>query len=77
MTIRLKSKRNFAGDYTVSSPDVPDKTVNVTQVEYHDGKHWIAAAEFISDVYSDPLPTKRDAMRSAAYIIENWKSYYS
>lgn len=72
MGIRIRSKRIFRGEYEITSPERPGRKVRVTKVWYpNDGEYWIADPDFDSNT-SDPLHTKRDAIRSAAYMLETY-----
>lgn len=65
---KIKSTRICAGLYEVTDGK---NIVKVTQVHYpNDGMYWVAAADWDSMRVSDPLYTKRDAMRSANYMLE-------
>lgn len=64
-----KSKKICAGMYEVTDGE---NTVMITQVYYpNDGKYWVAAAQWDSSRFSDPLYTKHDAMKSAKYMLEH------
>lgn len=70
----IKVARICAGEYVVhETTDIrPSRQVRVTKVYYPgDGEYWIAAPYFDRNT-SDPLPTKRDAVRSAKYMLKTY-----
>ena len=72
MTISIKSKKIFAGEYEIASPQRPGKTVRVVKVRYpNDGEYWIADPDFDHNT-SDPVFTKREAVQSAQYMLETY-----
>ena len=69
----MKVKRLSAGDYEVTGKN--GLTVSVFSREGEDAYGdkevmWMAVADWCTDLYSDPLETKRDALISAAYMLE-------
>lgn len=73
MIIHTNTKRICAGEYEVSSPQRPGKTVRLTKVWYpNDGEYWIAAPSFDSNT-SDPVYTKRDAVKSAENMLRMYR----
>ena len=72
MSGKIVSKRNSAGNYSLHIKDRPDLKVSVFQVHYpNDGTYWIASATFSSSDYTDPLDTKRHAVKCAIKMIED------
>ena len=72
--IMIKTTRICAGEYIVrETTDIrPSRQVRVTKVHYpNDGTYWIAAPDFDSNT-SDPVSTKRSAVRSAVFMIETY-----
>ena len=61
---RTFTRRHSAGNYTVHALR---RRVTITYFAHLRG--WIAAAEWDRHLYTDPLPTKRDAMREAQAMI--------
>ena len=67
---KFKTTRVCSGEYTVQ--DSSGRFVRVCRVYYpHDGTYWIAAPDFDNNT-SDPLPTKRDAVQTAHYMLETY-----
>lgn len=66
--VEPKSARISAGEYSLSNGC---RAVRVTKVRLSDGKWWIAAADWDAGIYSDPLPTKREAMIIAREMLES------
>lgn len=66
------SKKICAGSYEVSIKG-DDRVVLVDKMVFWDGPGWIASAQWIHDVYTDPLQTKREAMKQAKKILEKWE----
>jgi hypothetical protein len=64
----MKATRISAGEYRLGNEC---RFVRITRVCLSDGKWWVAAAEWDSGIYSDPLPTKREAMIIAREIFES------
>ena len=72
--LKTATKRICAGEYEIVVPgDIRmNRKVRVTKVHYPgDGLYWIAAPLFDSNT-SDPLPTKRDAIAAARYMLETY-----
>lgn len=70
----IKTTRICAGEYIVhdSTDFRPSRQVRICKVYYpNDGEYWIAAPRFDSNT-SDPLPTKRDAVSAAKYMLETY-----
>lgn len=70
----IKTLKIHAGEYEVT--DTADfrtnRKVRVTKVYYPgNGTYWIAAPLFDSNT-SDPLPTKRQAVQTAVYMLETY-----
>ena len=63
---KIKTKRNSAGEYTVTDGRYK---VNISKIDYGYGPEWIAALNGSMNTYTDPLPTKRDAVRNAEIMI--------
>lgn len=76
MSSKFKTTRICAGEYEVSDGT---RKVRVTQVQYHDGKWWIAAADWNSERYTDPLETKRYAVEIAHDMLNDpfYEKYYA
>jgi hypothetical protein len=67
----MKAKKHCAGSYEYSAGGF---TVSVYEVEpnpaYGDTKPmWIAKADWTSDIYTDPLDTKRQAVDQARKML--------
>lgn len=62
----IKTHRICAGEYKVTDGT---RTVNISKVPFWDGEQWIAAAEWDQGRYTDPVPTKRDAVQSAKQML--------
>lgn len=61
-----KTKRISAGDYTRSEGK------NSVRISYEDcWGGWVAVAKWDRLLYTDPLPTKRDAIRNADRMLFN------
>ena len=58
-----KTRRICAGAYERIASD--GRFVDVYTIELYDGKWWIAAADWDSRLYTDPLYTKSDAVAAA------------
>ena len=66
MSVRVK--KISAGNYTVTDGE---REVTVIQVTYpNDGTYWIAASGWDHNRLSDPLDTKREAVRIAKRMLE-------
>lgn len=65
-------KKESAGNYSMTCSDYPDQSVTIFQANFWDGPGWIAAAKWISDVYTDPLATKREAVEVAEGMFIQW-----
>jgi hypothetical protein len=67
----MKTKRKFAGYYVVEHK-VDEADYYQVDVEYRpDLQGWIAAALWDRHLYTDPIPTKRDAVYNARIMIED------
>lgn len=70
----MKSKRICAGMYEVK---LGDRTVTINHFSPADGASftgWVAAADWDRYLYTDPLDTKADAMRSAEHMLNDKNS---
>lgn len=64
----IVTKRKCAGEYKVTNGE---RTVFVSKINFGYGDEWVAAAEWDNTLYTDPLPTKREAVYNARlFIIE-------
>lgn len=63
----IRTTRLCAGEYKVTDGT---NTVNISLMDFWDGPGWIAAAEWDSGRYTDPLDTKRRAVELATYMLE-------
>jgi hypothetical protein len=67
------SNKICAGEYQVRQKDDPFKRiVNISLLEFSDGPGWIASAQWVRDVYSDPHKRKYNAMNEAISMLKNW-----
>lgn len=72
--LKTKTTRICAGEYEVRpvSDFRPHRKVSVSRVHYPgDGAYWIAAAAWDPHRYTDPLPTKRDAVFNANAMLND------
>lgn len=70
---RTRVTRVCAGEYEVTElgNTIRPRRVRVTRV---DGEGWVAAAAWDQLLYTDYLPTKRDAVHNARLMIEEGRS---
>ena len=71
MSAKPKVTRNCPGSYNVAANG---RTVVVNGYSRRDGATfdgWIAQAEWDRFYYTDPLPTKRDAVANAVEMLKN------
>lgn len=66
----IVSKRICPGVYRVTDGS---NTVCVERLDFGYGDEWVAQAEDIPLVGSDPLPTYRDAKQAAIEILAEWE----
>lgn len=62
-------RKYCAGCYTVTDGV---NEVEVTKENFGHGTEWVARAVGINYVYSDPVPTKRQATSCAISILKMW-----
>lgn len=71
--MKLKVTRVCAGEYEVRIPaldSIGPRVVRVTKIKFvGTGAYWIAAARWDGWLYTDPLRTKRDAVRNAEQML--------
>jgi hypothetical protein len=66
----ITTRKYCAGLYIVSDGV---NEVEVVSQDFGYGMEWMARALDMSFVYSDPLPTKREAKEAAINILKNWE----
>lgn len=68
---RTKTIKICAGEYEVRPLPLRNgnRAVSISRVEYWDGPAWIAAPKWDARRCTDPLPTKRDAVRNAVAML--------
>lgn len=66
----ITTRKYCAGLYIVTDGV---NEVEVISQDFGYGTEWMARAVNMSDVYSDPVPTKREAKEIAIDILKNWE----
>ncbi len=65
---KFKTTRFCAGEYRVTDGV---RVVSISQQLFCDGYGWTASADWDQWLATDPLPTKREAVRNAHYMLED------
>lgn len=69
---KTKTIRITAGEYHVCPMPVRNngnRYVTVSRIDFWDGPGWIAAAQWDTGRYTDPLPTKYEAVECARQML--------
>lgn len=69
--MKIQTTRICPGEYMVKAGNA---RVFISRNTYWDGELWVASADWDKGIYTDPLPTLRDAKANAIEMIKEFLS---